>query len=157
MPAVRAILAAFLVLAFSAGYGARYFSHHDPVCLEKIDDPRYCLTPHIQQYYDALQVEHVPKPPNYRRGMAGLNWCRNVAQWFAGVQFFVNRGFEREQIREVFEPQLDYEIAHGWMDATEKKRIMKYTEIAPTIRKDLDALGRQVYGLCIRSRGEVEV
>ena len=156
MPAFRAALAAFLALAFLAGYGTRYaISHGMAVACVAADDPRYCVTPHIQQYYDALRVSN-PPPLRYQRGAAGTNYCLNMAQWFIAVQGFVSHGMAREVLRKEITPHLDYEVDHSWLLPDDRQRILKYIDVVSTAEEDLAALAELVFRLCTQLRGEVE-
>lgn len=114
-------------------------------------DASYHVTPPIEQYYDRLRVEHIPAPPDYERGLAGVNYCLNWALWHINIQNDVSAGFNRQAIETWYLEMLDYEIAHDWLTRADSDRLIAFIHSAPLV-DDIAVLGKVKYDQCDRER-----
>ena len=164
MPLGRAIglLVAFalaVITGFWVGFIAGYYAAPAQIAQYVIpaESPRdttdYYVTPHIMRYYRALTVDHIPAPEGYQRGDAGKNYCVNLAYWFSSIANYLSMGVNRGQLREAFKSQLDYELAHKWLDAGDVERVNAYIASAPTWGPDREVLAGIVITSCLKRRG----
>jgi len=144
-----------IITGFWAGYISGYHtSGHRVEVIAAKDDPRYRVTPHVLEYYRSLQMDHIPVPPAYNRGEAGKDYCLNLAYWFISIQHELAVGWSRGELREIFEQQLDYEVAHAWMTKKDREKLLGYIAIAPMYGLDRERLGNIARANCMKERDE---
>ena len=144
-----------LILGFWAGYS------WSPSTSESIPVTGYRVTPHTLKYYELLRVQHQGPPPSqYERGVAGIDYCLNLAVWYMSIQRDITEGYDRPELANVYEAQLDYEVAHRWLTPRDSNRLLTYIVEAPAGEKGKDVnsdgkdqiLGRAIYNLCTKER-----
>ncbi len=161
MPLLRAIVIAALILGLILGFWAGYSWSPSLVASESIPVTGYSVTPHVLKYYELSRVNHQGPPPSqYERGVAGIDYCLNLAVWYMSIQRDITEGYDRQGIAAAYRAQFDYEVAHDWLTPRDSNRLSTYILEAPAGEKAKDIgndgkdqiLGRAIYDICVKER-----
>lgn len=146
-------LSAGAVLAFTAGY---FWPHEHQLTSKVDDDTRYRVTPHILMYYDVLRVDHIPEPEDYKRGMAGKDYCLNLAHWYVSIQYYITLGSSRGEIKTSFVPIMEFEVSHDWLTEEDKTYLLGFIVAAPVIGLPREKFGAEIRANCEYKRAKIE-